>query len=351
VAGILQRMNRLEAGRRPAVGALCDAFGLGVPAGELRAMLGGLSNRLWRCQTDRGGALAVKVMVANATAPDFVTSVEAAFAVERAAIDAGVLAPRPVPVPGSGRCLARVPTVDGGPALVRVHQWVDAQPIAEPSPHLASQLGRALGRLHTMPILSGPPTLPPLAIFGADHWAELAAQARTTAPAWAQPLTALLPVLAELEALVAAATAPNALVAWGHRDADPKNCLAGRRGRLLLVDWDAAGPIMPVHELGGAVLDWSGAATGDPDTQVAHALVEGYQQANSTPMAADERAFAGWCAGTLGWLEFNLRSRLLGAARDDQHERMLGEDEVRWAVTHLPHVAKSLSAWARLLAS
>ena len=63
----------------------------------------------------------------------------------------------------------------------------------------------------------------------------------------------------------------------------------------------------------------------------------------------DERVFATWCAGTLGWLEFNLRHRLLGPGRDDPHERVLGADEVRWAVAHLPRLAASLPAWSELL--
>jgi Ser/Thr protein kinase RdoA (MazF antagonist) len=342
-------MNTADQSLCPVMGALCDLFGLGAPTGEPRAVPGGLSNRLWRCRTDRG-TFAVKVMVVNATTPDFVANVEAAFAVERVAVEAGVPAPRPVPVPASGRCLAEVPTMAGGTALVRVHEWVDAVPVAEPSPRLAARLGLALGRLHAVPMWHAAPALPPLATFGGDHWADLAGRARVEAAPYALELAGLLPVLADLEALVIESLTAPPSAAPGHRDADPKNCIdAGTRG-LLLVDWDAAGPVVPAHEVAAAVLDWSGAATGEPVLGVARALVEGYRRAGGTTPVADERAFAAWLAGTLGWLEFNVRDRLLGAPGDDGNERALGKAEVRWAVTHLPRVARSLPAWVRLLA-
>jgi Ser/Thr protein kinase RdoA (MazF antagonist) len=239
--------------------------------------------------------------------------------------------------------------VDGGLALVRVHEWVDARPVTEPSPHLARQLGSALGRLHAVPVPPEAAAAQPLAVFGADWWADLAARARAAALPWADEVTRLLPVLVDLEALVLAVPTPLARSGAGHRDADPKNCLVARGRGLLLVDWDAAGRIVPEQELAGAVLDWSGAPTEDPKTEVARALVEGYRQAGGRPVVTDERAFATWCAGTLGWLEFNLRHRVLDAAGDDPYERVLGEDEVRWAVAHLSRMAASLPAWSKLL--
>ena len=94
---------------------------LGRPVREPVRVPGGLSNELWRLDTDRG-TFAVKRMVVNADMPSFVGNVEAAYAVERRAWGAGVAMPEPIADPATGRALARI---DG--ALFRVHRWIEGE--------------------------------------------------------------------------------------------------------------------------------------------------------------------------------------------------------------------------------
>jgi hypothetical protein len=97
---------------------ICRAFGLGELQAEPVAVKGGLSNLMWRVVAG-DGAFAVKRMVVNAGWAGFVDAVEGAFAVERAAWEAGI--PMPEPIACEGRALVRLPEGD----LVRVHRWVD----------------------------------------------------------------------------------------------------------------------------------------------------------------------------------------------------------------------------------
>jgi hypothetical protein len=83
---------------------------------------GGLSNELWRVVTDTG-TYAVKRMVAGADRPEFVTNIEASFAIERRAYLAGVPMPRFVPDPLTNCALARI-----NGSFVRVHEWVAEVP-------------------------------------------------------------------------------------------------------------------------------------------------------------------------------------------------------------------------------
>src|SRR5438309_6625891 len=44
-------------------------------------------------------------------------------------------------------------------------------------------------------------------------------------------------------------------------------------GELLLVDWDAAGPVNPRHDLANEALVWAGVHRTDPDVATARAFV------------------------------------------------------------------------------
>ncbi|MDG4824014.1 phosphotransferase [Asanoa sp. WMMD1127] len=177
-------------------------FGLGTVADNPVRVTGGLSNEVWRVVTDTG-AFAVKRMVLNADRPDFVGNVEASYAVERRAWQAGVRMPEPVPDPDTGRALA---TVDG--SLFRVHRWLDGQPRAGTATDAAD-------------------------------------------------------LLATIHAAGAPRRAHGMLVVDSHRDLDRKNALLRADGTLAALDWDAAGPIGAVHEAAALALDWS---ANDPGT-------------------------------------------------------------------------------------
>jgi hypothetical protein len=70
-------------------GAVAQRFGVGALTANPEVVAGGLSNHLWRMETDRG-SFAVKEMVINADRPDFVTTVEVAYGIEARAYTVGV---------------------------------------------------------------------------------------------------------------------------------------------------------------------------------------------------------------------------------------------------------------------
>ena len=245
-------------------------------------------------------------MRTNAGAPDFRSNVEAAYAVEQAAFDAGVPCPEPVPV--DGRCLAAV-----GPDLVRVHRWVEGRPVS-PADWL-EQAGALAARIHAVaehveaPLDDRP--------RGADGWADLAGHPDVPT-ALAARLHRHAGDLAELEERTAA-TGLHVTHAGTHGDLDPKNTLA-HGTTLLALDWDAAGPRSIVREAVAVGLDWSTDVAGFARVLTAYAATGG----SSRPSPGSS---ARWVAATTGWLAHQRRT----APVDTPHGAALGAAEATLA--------------------
>jgi hypothetical protein len=278
------------------VGRVAARFELGQPVMDPVRVSGGLSNELWRLDTDRG-AFAVKRMVVNADLPSFVDNVESAFKIERRAWAAGVPMPEPIPEPTSGRALVRVDD-----ALFRVHRWVDGQVGGEPSVEVAGLLAtiHAAGNARWGPR--------PGVGWKAERWGtELAELARRVEPG---PM--------------------RVLVVDSHGDLDPKNTLRGADSVLMAVDWDAAGPVGAVHEVVGVALDWSDAEPG-----LFGEIVGAYVRLRGVVVPAHPWVFAGWVAGAGGWLDYNATHR---------GETSLGASEVAATLARLRGVHTRMDA-------
>jgi Phosphotransferase enzyme family len=266
-------------------------FELGRMLREPVRVPGGLSNDLWRLDTEKG-AFAVKRMVVNADRPTLVENVEAAFQVERRAWAAGVPMPEPVADPSSGHALARL---DGG--LFRVHRWVDGEP-GVGSPVEAATL---LARIHAAGEARG--DLAPSPSWAADRWgAEIVRLTRRVG------------------------SGPDRVqVVDSHGDLDRKNTLRLVDGTLMALDWDAAGPVGAVHEAVAVALDWADA---QPDAFAE--AVEAYVRRSGVGIPAQPWVFAGWVAGHGGWLDYNATHR---------PDTALGEAEVRTTLGRLHRLA------------
>jgi Phosphotransferase enzyme family len=277
-------------GRPVDLASVAARFALGRPVRPPVPVTGGLSNQLWRLDTDRG-TYAIKRMVVNADRPGFVPNVEAAYQVERHAWAAGV--PMPEPVPAGGRALA---PIEG--SLFRVHRWVGARPGAGSATEAAALLAavHAAGR----PRWQHPPEPP----WRGDAWGD---------------------DIARLARRVAAAP-DRILVVDSHRDLDRKNTLRrDHDGALIALDWDAAGPAGAAHEAMAVALDWSGA---DPA-----AAVRAYTRLSGVAVPDVDWVYGGWVAAQGGWLDY-------------QATQPTGHAEVTAALDRLRRLAAALDGRA-----
>lgn len=299
---------------------VCAGFALGTVV-DVAEVTGGLSNDMWHLWTDRG-QYAIKAMVVNAGRPDFVTSLEGAFAVERRAWAAGVPMPEPIAVPRTGRCLLEVDS-----RLVRAHSWVEAR-APDPAVHRV-QVGTLLARVHAASQTND------LALddepWTVSQWRGLAGQAQA-APAVARQIHDGAQVLAALEALTC--DGPGAApTVNSHRDLDPKNVLAAPSG-LLAVDWDAAGPVAAAREAVQVALDWSTEPAGFAD------VIAAYRDSSPHAVPAEPWVFGGWVSACAGWLAYNAATR---------PGTPLGAAEVATALSRLTMVSAQLPDYQKIL--
>lgn len=245
-------------------------FGLGRPGPAPVRVPGGLSNELWRVGTD-AGVFAVKRMVVNANLPGFAGDIEAAYRIERRAWAAGVAMPEPVAAPRTGRALAEV---EG--SLFRVHRWVDGRPGA-------GSAREAAGLIASIHAVGNPRrATPPDAGWTADRWGpDVVALAERVRPVPGRQL-----------------------VVDTHRDLDRKNALRTPDGRLMALDWDAAGPAGAVPDAVSLAVDWS-----DGDAAVFADALRAYSEHTGVGVPAQPWIFAGWVAAQGGWLDYNATHR------------------------------------------
>jgi Ser/Thr protein kinase RdoA (MazF antagonist) len=284
--------------RRSAADWSAHRFDLGDLADLPVRIEGGLSNDLYRLTT-LTGQFALKHMLANATAEDFESNVEASAMIEMAAFRVGVAMPEPVQVPGTDRFLIRNPELPA-PGFIRMHKWVDGLPVSAEQIDLEglAELGRMLGAVHRLPLLTSEPLIASPINYEPRGWAGLTDQIDETE----------LDVLQLLEDLVVDARAKGGQrIVTAHRDLDAKNVLRAPDG-FMLIDWEAAGPAPQVEDVVAMALNWSGVVEGAFDPLRFNALLAGYREAGES-IGVDRLAYAGWADATLGWIWFNFAQK------------------------------------------
>lgn len=328
---------------------VCESFALGEPAGEMTPVAGGLSNRMWRLDTDRGAFAIKQLKLANEN-PAWPPWIERAFRFECSAFEHGVPMPRPIPVAATGGCLAEFADDAGVVTSLRAHAWVEGRPLAGGvhSAATSERVGAMIARVHAVhSVVEDFDGGDALNVSGESHWLERAEHVARARVDWASEFRALLPVIDALEAYVIEARGDPAPSIMGHRDACQGNVIETAAGDLLLIDWDWAGPIKPRHEVAKEALGWAGVDLGAPDARAARGVVEGYRRAGGV-LDVQRTDFGEFIAIALDWFDMNLR-RTLGEWLRDEGDRALGEDIVRASLRNLPRFARSIDFWVQLL--
>ena len=288
----------------PSARAVATLFALGDPIGPMAPVGRARSNRVFRVRTE-GGTFAVKEMLNPWSDPRWEEDLEAAWAFELRAGEAGVSMPLPVANPEEGGALGWVPRLGGGAeAPVRVHHWVAGNP-CPPGPvpvKVARWAGGALARLHGLAV--APPDLvsyPRPEPVGEAAWAELARAAEAAGVHWAPVLRPVGSLVAVVRERAAAALRHDGPV-MTHGSLDQNNIVLGARGTPFLCDWDRAGPRPPAEDLAATALNlgaWM-------NFEVVRMVLGAYGAAGGPGRPLGDNELAGVLSRFLAQLVFNI---------------------------------------------
>lgn len=280
---------------------LADTFELGEVRDVELAARGWVSlNVTWRFVTT-SGTWAVKEVARESR-----RELEAAADIELAAARLDIPLPRLVRT-GSGAVTA---LVEG--RVFRCHEFVDgARPTDDLRGNDAAAAGAALARMHVAAVPFDP-VLMPQVVFGESHWMQLIEQAEGVSAPWAPDLQAALPGILRAEEEASLWRGRTHRWIGSHRDVRPDNALRVA-DRLLMVDWDGAGPVVQGRELARALRWWA------PHEDV---FLNAYLEI-AGDVDLDEGS--GEDGALVWWLETNARHALA----------LPGDEERDWAVSAL----------------
>ena len=295
----------------PDADALALRFDLGRAQEPLTFVARGQSNPLgvWRLHSD-AGCFAVKLY---AQQPD-----ARALLVEVAAFDAGAPLPRPIAAP-NGAYVASI-RMGSHDAFVRVSDWADGDAFGwhTVDPGVSERVGGLLAAVHRVT----PPTLAPeapMALPIESDWRGWAERAQQRALPWAPAVRRALPALnahAVLAREMREMRDDIALV-LSQRDTHPPNVIAQPAGRLLLIDWDAAGLADANADVAQYAFVWASSENGAVDEAAARAFVVGYRAAGGRLREPAISDFAPASASLLIWIARNARRDLDDAIASD----------------------------------
>ncbi|WP_114853661.1 phosphotransferase [Brachybacterium sp. YJGR34] len=218
-----------------------------TPAGE------GHMGRIWRLATS-DGSYAVKELhwARDIDAEEAAVARQAAFC--DAARAAGVAAPENLRTT-EGRYMAALPTEHGG-GLIRAYEWIDGQPLRGSDPRPAAWAGEVAAIIEGIAAPAGDQMPDPWSTLApsADDWAVVVERCEAAGAPWADELRRAVPGFVALADKIEPPRHDELIIA--HTDFQPQNVLREPDGRLVLLDWDDAGPAAPRRVLGQLVNNW-----------------------------------------------------------------------------------------------
>ncbi|HEY5978619.1 MAG TPA: aminoglycoside phosphotransferase family protein [Microlunatus sp.] len=313
--------------------AAIRAFEIGLPDRPPIPVGQAWSNEVWQIRTVEG-AYAIKLFP-PLSAPRR-QELEAGQRFEKLVLEAGIVPlPRPVASPAGWLVEVRSRT---GLRLARCHEWMHGVATATPlGDEVVAAAGRYLGSLHALKQPGGDSSQ--LATLDRARWDRAVQLARAQDLGWAEGLADLAPLVDDLAVDLDVLRDQRRPMLISHRDYDPKNSLIDTSGRLVITDWDYAGPVLP-----GVELIVGAASFATTDRQVV-AFVESYCAVAGDLPHADPLAMTAEVSD-LDWLLRNVDACVRGDLGPGSAQYTTAES----LISSLPHDVAIAHSWPRRLA-
>jgi aminoglycoside phosphotransferase (APT) family kinase protein len=258
---------------------------LGTPLRPMTRVLGKVSNRLYRLDTDQGSFAVKELSLVDRRSTYNAADV---FRFEQAAFAAGIPMPEPISADPD----------------VLVHRWVEGDRLPEVpvSATFAFEVGEILAHIHALS-------------FELNHmsvddptprdWPELAERAAATGQPWADELASLVETFLAIAHFVDSCERPGPVVVT-HKDIRPWNILA-RDGRPVVLDWELSGKLELTSELGSTALSIAkGHGFEDIEPTVFRSVLDGYVSRGGVLPPPGPSWFVYTIEGWLGFTRWNI---------------------------------------------
>lgn len=126
-----------------------------------------------------------------------------------------------------------------------------------------------------------------------------------------------------------------------HRDLDPKNVM-WIEDTPIIIDWESAGFVNPMHELIETAIYWSESETGDINKDRFLEFIIAYKNIFGALHTNWRMVLLNGFSGKLGWLEYSLK-RSLGIECTDKEEQNLGTSQVIETINAIKHYSSMIS--------
>lgn len=134
-----------------------------------------------------------------------------------------------------------------------------------------------------------------------------------------------------------------------HRDLDPKNVMWYRENPII-IDWECAGFINPMHDLIETAIYWSENEIGNINKERFLAFISGYKKRFGTIQANWRMVLLNGFLNKLGWLEYSLK-RSLWIECTDEEEQKMGTAQVTGTIKSIRRYAYMISELEKWLNS
>lgn len=289
---------------RLAMAAALDRFGLGTPVEPPRAVPEAWSNHVFAVRTE-SGRYALKLFEHDA-GPELRTP----MAIESAALRTGQIPmAEPVPVAGAGLWLAELHPAERR-WWARCHHWVagERSSIVEPTGATVRDVGRSVAALHALRLDGGDTSQLPAVDL--ERWHRAVGAAVDSDVEWSADLAGLTPLIEGQAGRLDQLRAERRPMWMSHRDLDPKNAVLRPDGRVVLTDWDYAGPALLGVELVVAAVSFAGGLPAT-DGGLVREFVEAYRSHDGDAEPVDPLAIMSHVAlEDIPWLLRNVEGYL-----------------------------------------
>ncbi|MDR1409584.1 MAG: phosphotransferase [Oscillospiraceae bacterium] len=307
---------------------LCGSLRLGKLAAEPKALTGGHLHRMFEVTTDTG-KYAVKAL--NPQVMRRSEAMRNILAAERVANMAAKVLPA---APAKQFDCGVMPEADGQYYLV--FDWIDGGTRCPEQIELThcKTMGKLLADLHGVDFSALGLTDTPSFDEKPIDWDFYLQQGQRKRSGFVAILRKNLEHLYRWKArTMAAATALEQGRVISHGDLDPKN-VVWQDDSPVIIDWEAAGAIHPLHDLVETALYWSFDKRGKIVPKKFKAFVNAYHRRRPIDCNNWQPVLDKGFSANLGWLEYSLK-RALGLEGADELEQRRGAEQVRGTIRAL----------------